>query len=187
VVTKGHTGLNFSVELLRIKIKKLSSIQNWKYLETLIMECVYCGGMIEPRHKFCLNCGRSIRNHKNGSSSIHPKLHTTMFFKCNDCGSKLVYNKKAFRFWCESCMTYRFPDPDYYDFRSLKMSRNLYINLSERTITDIHCPVCNSKTHFDITFGRYWCGYCSKYTSFFERDEFNQISREDHSDKKFRV
>jgi DNA-directed RNA polymerase subunit RPC12/RpoP len=128
------------------------------------MQCMYCGGFVEPRHKFCLNCGRSIRNQINGESSIHPKSQATMSFKCPECSSKLLYNKRVFRFWCDICRAYRYPDPDYYDFSSLKMSKNLYYHLGEQTITDVPCPICNSKTHFDHTFGTYWCDYCNRYT-----------------------
>ncbi len=145
------------------------------------MQCMYCGGFVEPRHKFCLNCGRSIMDQKIGESSIHPKPKVTMAFKCPECGNKLLYNKRAFRFWCEPCRAYRYPDPDYYDFRSLKMSRNLYDNLGEQTLTNIQCLICSSKTHFDITFGRYWCGYCRKYTPFFDTDiKQNDSEDDDH-------
>jgi DNA-directed RNA polymerase subunit RPC12/RpoP len=140
------------------------------------MQCIYCGGFVEPRHKFCLSCGRSIKDHKNGDTSIHPKPQATMSFKCPECSSKLVYNKKVFRFWCETCKANRYPDPNFYDIDSLKISKNLHDHLGVQTLTDIQCPVCSSRTHFDTIFGTYWCDYCNKYTRFHTQKNYQNQS-----------
>ncbi len=216
------------------------------------MQCLYCGGMIEPRLKFCLSCGRSVKNGENenstisksrtngtqtipshdykdnyrvgskcpkcgerlgfdrryreywcrkckinftldnrrstafrGDNSIHPRKEASRSFKCLECGSKLQYNTKELRFWCDTCGTYRFPDPNYYDVNSLKISKNLYLNLGRETITDIPCPFCNTNTHFDCTFGIYWCSYCNRYTELKERDDRRNELGDDDYRKKF--
>ena len=109
-----------------------------------------------------------------------------MSFKCPECSSKLQYNKRNFRFWCDSCKVNRFPDSNFYDIDTLKISKNLHDNMGEQTLTDIQCSVCNSRTHFDTTFGTYWCDYCNRYTKIKELKNFNYQPGDYENNSKIR-